>query len=146
MRTTIGGRFTNPQNEYFPIIGIGQSELFESKNYPILEYDIYTEEDALKMVDEVMNYFENEALPFLESLSNLETIEKVINNEPIPQKGIFGLILAKLTGNENYEPLKSKYRDLLKEWSDWDKQELEKVISFLDKHTKEELEEIASKI
>jgi hypothetical protein len=39
--------------------------------------------------------------------------------------------------------LKSKYRELLKDWNDWDKQELEKVIAFLDSHDQEELKQIA---
>ena len=121
------------------IIGIGQADLFEAKKYPILKYDIYTEEDVNKMVSEVSVYFIEEALPYLESVSSIEKLEEITNTELNPWKKSIGLILAKLVNNPEYENLKSKYRELLKDWSDWDKQELEKVIDFLDSHSQEEL-------
>jgi hypothetical protein len=125
------------------IIGIGQADLFEAKKISILKYDIYNEEDANKMVSEVSKYFIEQALPYLESVSSIEKLEKITNSELNPWKKSTGLILAKLVNNPSYESLKIKYRELLKDWSDWDKQELEKVISFLDSHSQEELLKIA---
>ncbi len=125
------------------IIGIGQADLFEVKKFHVLKYDIYSEEDVYKMVSEVSKYFIEQALPYLESVSSIEKLEQITNSELNPWKKSIGLILAKLVNNPNYESLKIKYRELLKDWSDWDKQELEKVISFLDEHNQEELIKIS---
>lgn len=128
------------------IIGIGQADLFEAKKFPVLKYDIYTEEDINKMVNEVSKYFIHEALPYLESISNIEKLEQITNKELNPWKKSIGLILAKLVNNPDYENLKNKYRELLKDWNDWDKQELEKVIAFLDSHSQEELLRISETV
>ena len=125
------------------IIGIGQADLFEAKKFPILKYDIYTVEDVNKMVSEVSTYFISEVLPYLESIASIEELERITNAELNPWKKSTGLILAKLVKNTEYEDLKNKYRELLKNWSDWDKQELEKVIDFLDSHSQEELQKIS---
>lgn len=125
------------------IVGIGQADLFEAKKFYILKYDIYNEEDINKMVSEVSKYFIEQALPYLESVSSIEKLEQITNEELNPWKKSIGLILAKLVNNPEYENLKQKYRELLKDWSDWDRKELEKVISFLDSQSHEELLKIA---
>lgn len=135
--------FTIPENEFPTILSIGQKELFEAKKFPVFKYDIYTEEDVNKMVNEVSEYFTRVAFPYLESISSIEKLEELTNTELNPWKKSIGLILAKLVNNPEYEILKNKYRELLKDWNDWDKQELEKVISFLDNHSQEELLQIA---
>jgi len=59
--------------------------------------------------------------------------------------GVKGLILAKMSDNPNYEELKQKYRQLFidRQWAiQEDIDNLEKVILFLDNHSKEELEKI----
>ena len=88
-----------------------------------------------------MDYFLNTLIPYFNEYTTLEKLEKKINapgnlpnNNQLATVLKYGLILAKVVKNPNYEILKQKYRELLKEWSDWDKQELEKVISYLDSH------------
>lgn len=120
-----------------------QSLLFESKEYPILEYDVYTSEDIEEMVGEITKFLDNKALPYLESICDLEELEKVINNKPIPQKSEVGLVLARIMKNSDYNKLKEKYRELLIDWVDSYKESLEKTINFLDNHSVEELEIIA---
>lgn len=131
------------ENQYPAILSYGQKELFEAKKYPIFKYDIYNESDVNNMVTNVSRYFIEEALPYLQSISNIEKLEEIINTEPKPRKKDVGLILARLGNNPNYEHLKQQYRELLEDWSDWDKKELEKVISYLDSHSLEELKTIS---
>lgn len=127
---------------------IRQGSLYEKDEYPVDNYFINTETEILKMVIEVVDYFENKALPYLLSISNIESIDKKINTEPIePTEGVKGLIIARLNENPNYEKLKQTYRQLFTD-RDWaigeDIENLEKTIVFLDNHSKEELEEIAN--
>lgn len=135
--------FVSPEQEYPIILSLGQAGLFESKQFPVSKYNIYSEDDINKMVSEVSAYFINVALPYLESISSMDKLEQIINTELNPNKSSKGLILAKLVNNPNYENLKSQYRALLKDWSETSKRELEKVISFLDNHSHEELLKIA---
>jgi len=135
--------FVAPEHEYPNILTLGQIELFESKKFPVFKYNIYSEDDINKMVSEVSAYFINEALPYLESISSIEKLEQITNNELNPHKSSTGLLLAKLVNSPNYENLKSQYRALLKDWPEWDKRELEKVVEFLDNHSQEELLKIA---
>lgn len=125
------------------LLSTNQSRLYEENKYPDLEYDIYTEEDALKMVDEVMCYMEKEALPFLESISDLKVIEKLINEKPVPEKAHVGIVLAKLMGNPEYENLKLVYKELIKDWAGDYNPDYDKIVSFLDSHSHEELIQIA---
>lgn len=133
------GRNVNQINLY----SISQAGLYDERKYPKLEYDLYTESDIQHMVSEVAEYLERKALPFFANLSTIERLEKFRNENPTPQQAKSGLILAKLVGNPNYENLKGQYRLLLKDWPESDKQELEKIIAFLDQHTTEELLQIA---
>ena len=128
-----------PENAYPIVFSLHQKSLFEANKFPIFKYDIYTEEDVNEMVNEVSAFFISEALPYLESISSISQLEQITNTELNPWKKSIGLILAKLVNNPEYENLKSKYRELLKDWSDWNKQELEKVIVFLDSYSQEEL-------
>lgn len=125
------------------LFSTGQYRLYEENKYPVLEYDIYTEEDALKMVDEVMCYMEKEALPFLESISDLKVIEKLINEKPVPEKAHVGIVLAKLMGNPEYENIKLVYKELIKDWAGDYNPDYDKIVSFLDSHSHEELIQIA---
>lgn len=131
-------------------IFIRQVELFEQGKYPIKDYDIYTFEQADQAVNQSLNYFLNTIIPEYDEFKNIQHLEKKINLKDVftndrflSSRVKYGLILAKLVNNPEYENLKNKYRELLKDWSDWDKQELEKVISFLDSHSQEELQKIS---
>lgn len=125
-----------------------QHELFLLKKYPIQEYTITTEEDALNMVKEVTAYMKDVAIPYLESISNFSALDKIYNENPTrPEFGVRGLILAKMAQNPQYDKLKKAYRQLFvdKNWAvQEDIDNLEKTIQFLDKHSFEELEKIAN--
>lgn len=129
-------------NDFFTAIGTGQLRLFDEGKYPILEYDIYTETDAQKMVDEVSDYILNNVLPEWEANPTNEYLEKKVNESLSDSPNFSRLILAKLVGSSNYETIKAHYINVSKDWSEWDRKDLEKVISFLDSHTQEELQEI----
>ena len=125
-------------------------ELFEEGIYPYKNYDIYTLEEADEAINQSLDFFITRLIPKYDFYSSYKEIEikiniqdTLVNDRFLSSKMKYGLILAKLVCNPNYEALKSKYRELLKDWSDWDKQELEKVIAFLDSHTQEELKQIA---
>lgn len=131
-------------------IFIRQVELFEQGVYPCKDYDIYTFEEANKATNQILDYFLSTLIPLNDFYNSYKELEEKINMKDslendrfLSGKLKYGLILSKLVGNPNYEKLKGKYRELLKDWSDWDKQELEKVIAFLDSHSQEELKEIA---
>lgn len=130
-------------------IFIRQEELFEQGKYPIKAYDIYTLEEANQAIQESLYYFLNSVIPEYSEL-NIQDLESKINLNDVftndrflSNKLKYGLILAKLVNNPEYENLKMKYRELLNDWSEWDKQELEKVIEFLDNHSQEELIKIS---
>jgi hypothetical protein len=137
-------------NDFSGAYGQKQTMLFDKKQYSILEYDIKSIADIDIMMNDLLSYFKDKALLELERLLSLDKLSVFINSEEVikesmhqPTTSINGLILCKTSGFLNYETLKVKYRELLKDWSDWDKQELEKVISFLDNHSQEELMRIA---
>jgi hypothetical protein len=131
------------ENEYPPAIHFGQIVLFDEGKYPILEYDIYTEADAQKMVDEVSHYLLSNVLPEWEANPTNEYLEKTANESLSDSPNFSGLILAKLVGSSNYETVKAHFIKVSKDWSDWDRNDLEKVIDFLDNHSQEELLKIA---
>lgn len=130
-------------NKFFIAIGTGQLRLFKEGKYPILEYDICTQADAQKMVDEVSTYILNEVLPEWEANPTLEYLEKKVNEKLTDVPSFSGLILAKLVGNPKYESIKQHFTNVSQDWGDWDKKDLEKVIEFLDNHNREELLQIA---
>jgi hypothetical protein len=127
------------QKRNLNIYAIHQGELYESQKYPILEYDLYTEEDVNIMVNQVMVYLENEALPYFEGINTLEKIEPIINKDPKPRQAVISLILAKLVDNPNYLELKKNYMNLLKNWPQYEKNQLETIVQYLDKYTREEI-------
>src|SRR6218665_80621 len=132
------------KRDYLFAYGIDQIRLFDEGKYPTLEYDIYTEADAQKMVDEVSAYILNEVLPEWEANPTLEYLEKKVNENLTDVPNFSGLILAKLIGrNPKYESIKQHFTNTSKDWNDWDKKDLEKVIEFLDNHSQEELLKIA---
>lgn len=133
------GRSTDGIN----LFSLSQSVLFDERKYPKLEYELYSQADVEVMVNEVVDFIEKDALSIFENLSTITKLEQIRNRNPIPQQALTGLILAKVVSNPNYEALKSQYRQLLKDWPESDKQELEKVIAFLDQHNREELLKIA---
>lgn len=131
-------------------IFIRQQELFEKGKYRIKDYDIYTFEQANEAVKESLEYLLDTIIEENKQYNSNENIERKINGKGnfdndrfLPNNLKYGLILAKLVKNPEYEDLKNKYRELLKNWSDWDKQELEKVINFIDSHSQEELQKIS---
>ncbi len=127
---------------------IRQGTLYENGKYPVDDYLITSIDQTEGMMNEVMNYIESEAVPYLESITDLKTIEKLINKNPErPTDSFQGLILAKLVGNSGYEELKIRYRYFFieREWAiEEDIKKFENLILFLDNHTKEELEEIVN--
>lgn len=127
---------------------IRQGTLFENGKYPVNDYLITSLNQVEGMINEVITYFKSQALPYLESISNLKIIEELTYKNPKqPTDSFQGLILAKLLGSKRYEELKMIYRDFYAE-TEWgileDIQKFESLILYLDKHTKEELEKIAS--
>lgn len=129
---------------------VRQVELFELGKYPFKDYDIYTLDEAEKAISEIFDFLNKTLIPSYNQYNNLAEIERKINsNEYINntrQLSVtvrFGLILSKLINQQYYETLKNDYQKRLLNTSDWDRQELEKVISFLDKHNQEELLKIA---
>ena len=131
------------ENNYPTQLRFHQIRLFDEGKYPILEYDIYTEEDAQKMVDEVSDYILNTILPEWEANPTLEYLEKKVNEKLSDVPNFSGLILAKLVGNPDYEKIKQHFLNVSKDWAEWDKADLQKVIDFLDNHTTSELNTIA---
>lgn len=130
--------------EYYQVTGGSQVNLFEMKKYPIKDYDIYTESDALSMAKEVLTYFINETLPYLKSISSLETLETLVNKAPHPLSFRSGLVLAKLVDNPQYDSLVEQYRESFKGWVvEWDKTDFEKIVAFLDCHSLDELHAMA---
>tara|TARA_R110000868_G_scaffold409638_1_gene695541 strand:- start:517 stop:978 length:462 start_codon:yes stop_codon:yes gene_type:complete len=129
------------------LVGENSVSLYENNKYLIPEYEIKSEDDANKMIQEVTKYMQEIALPYLNSINNFNSLDKLINdNNQEPLHGSKGLIIAKMAENPNYEVLKQKYRQLFidKNWAvKKDIENLETVINFLDKHTKEELDAIA---
>ncbi len=129
---------------------ITQAELFENNKYPCKDYDIYTFEQAYDAINQMLDYFLTELMPNMNEFANILKLEEQINAKQqftndrfLATKLKYGLILAKLVNNPKYETLKNRYREILKEWPDWDKQELEKVIMFLDSHSQAALKLIA---
>jgi hypothetical protein len=131
------------KDKYMTVFGSGQIRLFDEGKYPVLEYDICTEADAQKMVNEVSNYILTNVLPEWEANPTLEFLERKVNQKLSDSSNFFGLILAKLVRNPNYKIIKNHYENISREWSDGDKKNLEKIISFLDSHSHEELLKIS---
>jgi hypothetical protein len=143
LRIIFPERYNLKENIYPLSIGTGQTRLFDEGKYPILEYDIYTEEDAQKMVDEVSDYILNSVLPEWEADPTLDNLEKKVNEKLVDVPNFSGLILAKLVNNPDYEIIKTHFMEVSKDWAEWDQEDLQKVIAFLDQHTSDELNKIA---
>jgi len=132
------------KSDYLFACGIHQMCLFDEGKYPTLEYDIYTEADAQKMVDEVSAYILNEVLPEWEANPTLEYLEKKANEKCLTDElNLSGLILAKLLGKPKYESIKQHFITVSKDWHERNKKDFEKIIEFLDNHSQEELWKIA---
>ena len=132
------------------VYGTKQARLYDNGEFPVLEYDIETERDITTMVNSLHEYYTKVAYPFLERLTDIYELDKFINSQKVlnesmhlPTTLINGLIVSKLSFNPDHEYLKFKYKKLIKEWPKWDNEDLNKVVRFLDNHTKEELEDIS---
>ncbi|MFN8438013.1 MAG: hypothetical protein U0V72_10250 [Cytophagales bacterium] len=130
--------------------GQKQESLFDKKEYPILEYDIKSSSDIDGLVTDLKKYFEDGLIDKLEKLQNNDALCNILNSQEtldesmhLPSTLISALIFYKITENVNYVSSKNKYRELLKEWNDWDRKDLEKAIEFLDSHSQEELLKIS---
>lgn len=137
------------KNNYVGIYGEKQTQLFDNGEFPILEYDIRIEEDIDIMMQDLYDYIEK-VLPFLEKLMNIQTLSKFINSDKVLNESMYlpttlknGLIYAKLANDNNYNELEYKYRELVENWADWNKVELQKTINFLNNHSQDELIRIA---
>lgn len=138
------------KGDTYTVYGTNQTRLYDNGEFPVLEYDIETERDIIIMVNSLHEYYTKVAYPFLERLTDIYELDKFINSQKVlnesmhlPTTLINGLIVSKLSFNPHHEYLKSKYRKLIKEWPKWDNEDLNKVVRFLDNHTKEELEDIS---
>lgn len=76
---------------------------------------------------EIMILFDTVAEPYFEKYGNLETVDKVLNDNPDVisvhrndqyNRYSLGLIVAKLNNRKNYESLEKKYDKLIKEMSE----------------------------
>lgn len=134
----------NEKNKFPLAIGTGQIALFDEGKYPVLEYDIYTEQDAQKMVDEVSDYILNSVLPPWEENPTIEYLEKQVNSEVKDVPNFSGLILAKMVDNPCFELIKKTLVGFSNNWSEFDKKDLIAVIEFLDVHSAEEIMRIGN--
>ncbi len=137
-------------NQYAGAYGQKQAMLFDKKEYSILEYDIRSDADIDLMVNDLLVYFNKKVIIKLEQLQNLNRLSIIVNSQETikesmhqPTTAINGLILCKISGVPNYDIIKNNYINLSKEWSEWDRNDLEKTIRFLDNHSQKELKEIA---
>lgn len=128
-----------------------QESLYAQGKYPCATYDIYTLEQAEVACNEIINYFLNIILHDMREIDSFEKLfeklnskEYLLNNRFLSSNLNNSLILAKLLGMPNYEKLKEEYRVRLKDWTDWYKNDFEKLIFFLDNHSKEELNEMGA--
>ncbi len=100
-------------------IGCFISELKKSDAY---HYDLNEEEYIEKVVNSLEKEFTEIVLPYFENNGNLIAIGKLINTNPEEDnvnctmhfKCFYGLIIAKLIQNPNYEYLKSVYSKQIK--------------------------------
>lgn len=136
-------KINRQENKYITVYNIGQIPLYDRGEYPVLEYDIYTEQDANKMVEEVSDYILNTVLPEWEANPTLEYLEKKVNENLNEAPNFSGLILAKLIGSSNYEHVKEHLIEVSKDWADWDKKDLDKVINFLETESLDNIKAIA---
>ena len=138
------------KNDFSGAYSQKQTLLFDKKEYPILEYNIKSIVDIDAMVYDLWNYFEKTAIKKLENLQSVGSLGLLLNSKEMldeamhmPTASINALILCKLTDNSKYGSIKQRFINISKDWSNWDKQELEKVVEFLDNHSQEELLKIA---
>lgn len=137
-------------NGFSGAYGQKQESLFDNKEYPILEYDIKNTSDIDKMVGDLLDYFQREIIKKLEQLQNIQELFILLNSKEVitdsmhlPSTLTNALIFCKLSKDVNYNSVKTKYRELLNNWNDMDRKDLEKVIEFLDNHSQEDLLKIA---
>ena len=133
-----------PFNEdYAQIFGLGQQELFEKGEYTNSSHDICNEYDVKHMIDESFKYFNTKGFPLLLDLSDLKKIEVIINSDLNAWKRNVGIILARLVDRFDFNILVNKYRNLILKWNEVDRVEFEKIVSFLEKHTVDEIRSFA---
>ncbi|WP_010183020.1 hypothetical protein [Aquimarina agarilytica] len=128
---------------------VRQGTLYEMGIYSVDDYLITSEDEVFEMTKEVMTFFHQKGLPFLESITDIKKLDNFINQRvETPSDGVKNLIIAKLSDNPNYEYLKKKYREIFKA-QNWSIKEdivnFEKVCSFLDPYDSEDLNRIIKK-
>lgn len=130
---------------YYPVMSQGQADLYEMKRYPLFPHKFCTESDAAEVIEQVSSYFIGTALPYMESISSLEALEKLTNQQPHPYSIRTGPLLGKLVNNASYLAIVQEYRESLKNWkAEWDKKDFEAIVTFLDAHSVEELQRMIS--
>ena len=139
LKKILPDKYDMPATNYPISMGTGQFKLHDEGKYPVLEYDIYTEEDAKRMVSEVCDYMLNVVLPRWETNPTLGYLEQEVNENLIDAPNFTGLILAKLVGNPSYDRIKDHFMKISMEWPGCDRSDLQKVLDFLDSHSREEL-------
>jgi hypothetical protein len=138
-------KFRDIQENRYPVcMNYNQIRLFDEGKYPVLEYNIYNEIDAQKMVNEVSEYLLKEVVPEWEANPTNEYLEKKVNEKLSDSPNFSGLILAKLVNNPDFVRIKQHYLFVSQNWAEWDKRDLIKVIEFLENHDTNELLAIAN--
>ncbi|WP_417445231.1 hypothetical protein [Joostella sp.] len=122
---------------------INQALLYDQQKYSCKSYDLYTLQEAEKAVIEIVEYFIERIIPNfkkIETINDLDvwynTKEYMINSRRLKVDIIYGLLVAKFVSNPNYESLKSKYLKLSSHFGEWDKNELNKAIVYIDSNIK----------
>ncbi len=139
------------KEKYHVLYSNKQTRLFDEGLVDKPEYSIKNIDDVIYMIEEISGYYEEKIFPFLSSLNSLKKVSGFVNyDENVKQQSSYlpitlktGLILARLTGDPYYSSLVNEYKDLIIEWPEFDKNDLEKVIRFLKNSTVEELKKIA---
>lgn len=90
------------------------------------EYSLETLDDINPLVKKLEKAFREVALPFFENNSSLNAIDKILNDEPEKEsyfygtylRQYYGIIVARLSGRNNYKYLTELYRKQLQEIAD----------------------------
>lgn len=129
-------------------ISIADDDYMNELNF---RYRIENEEDLEKYSIFVDKFLKECAFPFFEKYSNIDAIDKHMNNDPedtmpkycydMAKKITSGLIAAKLNNNPKYNELRDNYKEKVERFLKgyFNYEPCMKVINFLDSYTSEEL-------
>ncbi|NJB38183.1 hypothetical protein [Croceivirga sp. JEA036] len=116
-----------------------QAYLFDQKKYHCSNYDLYTFDEAEKAVLEIVEYYTKIILPNFKKIETINDLDSWFNaKEYMPNSRrlkidiIYGLLVAKLVSNPNYDILKIEYRKLSSHFSEWDRNDLNQAIEKIE--------------